>query len=261
MVNHFQEKQPGANREQTWNPAEYQRHAGYVAELGAGVLEWLAPRPGERILDLGCGDGVLTEKLQRLGCIVIGVDSSPAQIEATRLRGLSASVQSGETLAFDAEFDAVFSNAALHWMRRPDAVIDGVRRALRPQGRFVAELGGHGCVAKIRRALGAALARRGIDPESRDPWYFPKAEDYARKLEQGGFKVRSLTLFERPTPLPTDVDGWLETFAQNFTAVVAPEERASFIAEVRSELEPQLRDPEGRWIADYVRLRVWADKA
>jgi SAM-dependent methyltransferase len=247
-------------RQQTWTPAEYQRHAGFVAELGAGVLEWLAPKPHERILDLGCGDGVLTDKLRELGCDVVGVDSSAAQIAAAQQRGLTASVQDGEALSFDSEFDAVFSNAALHWMRRPDAVIDGVRRALRTQGRFVAEFGGYGCVAKIRGALSAALVRRGVAPEARDPWYFPTQEEYAGRLERGGFKVRSITLFERPTPLPTDIEGWLETFAQSFTAAVPPEEHSAFITEVRDALAPQLRDADGRWFADYVRLRFHADK-
>src|SRR6202047_2116098 len=133
---------------QTWDPDRYARNARFVSELGAPVVELLAPRAGERILDLGCGDGALTAKLLEMGCAVTGIDASPAQVEAARKLGVEAQLMDGEHLAFESEFDAVFSNAALHWMRNPDQVIAGVRRALRPQGRFVAELGGHGCVAR-----------------------------------------------------------------------------------------------------------------
>ncbi|MGH7789991.1 MAG: class I SAM-dependent methyltransferase, partial [Candidatus Binatia bacterium] len=146
---------------QSWDPERYARNARFVAELGAPVVELLAPRAGERVLDLGCGDGALTERLVALGCAVVGVDASPEQIAAARARGLDAHVVPGEGLAFAAEFDAVFSNAALHWMKNADVVIDGVWRALRPGGRFVGECGGAGCVAQIVAALAAALARRG----------------------------------------------------------------------------------------------------
>src|SRR5580692_7177248 len=118
---------------QTWDPERYARNARFVADLGAPVVELLAPRPGERILDLGCGDGVLTAKLAAMGCHVIGVDSSELQIDAARKLGLDVRVMSGESLDFDREFDAVFSNAALHWMSDHAKVIAGVRRALKPQ--------------------------------------------------------------------------------------------------------------------------------
>src|SRR5450432_4363692 len=149
--------------QQTWDPDRYARNARFVADLGAPVVELLAPRAGERILDLGCGDGALTAKLAALGCQVTGVDASPQQIDAARKLGLDARVMNGEALDFDSEFDAVFSNAALHWMRDPAKVIAGVHRALTPHGRFVAELGGHGCVAKIKNALVEALNRRGVN--------------------------------------------------------------------------------------------------
>jgi SAM-dependent methyltransferase len=244
---------------QTWDPAQYARTASFVPALGADVLQLLAPRANERILDLGCGDGMLTQQLVAAGCEVVGIDSSPEQIAVARARGIHAFVGSGEQLDFVGEFDAVFSNAALHWMSRVDAVIAGVWRALRPGGRFVAELGGAGCVAQIRHALRVALARRGIEADAYDPWYFPSNHEYASRLERAGFKVRSIVLFDRPTPLPTEIDGWLETFAKNFLAAVSVAERAGLLAEVRSLLEPRLRGPQG-WIADYVRLRFVADK-
>src|SRR5271168_1826644 len=156
---------------QSWDPDAYARNARFVSDLGEPVVQLLAPRAGERILDLGCGDGALTLKLAAMGCDVVGVDSSAPQIEAARRLGLDARVADGARLAFDAEFDAVFSNAAIHWMKPADDVIAGVWRALKPGGHFVAEFGGHGCVVTIKRAIVEALRRRGIDGDALNPWY------------------------------------------------------------------------------------------
>ncbi len=205
---------------QTWNPETYARNARFVSDLGMPVVELLAPQPGERILDLGCGDGALTAKLVALGCEVVGVDSSPEQVAAAVRLGLDARVMDGHALDFDGEFDAVFSNAALHWMRRPDDVIAGVARALRPGGRFVGECGGAGNIQAIVTALFAAMRRRGIDPERLSPWYYPGPEEYRGRLEAHGFRVRSIALFPRPTPQPGDISGWLETFAGAFLSAV-----------------------------------------
>jgi SAM-dependent methyltransferase len=246
---------------QTWDPDRYDRNARFVSDLGQPVLELLAPRAGERILDLGCGDGVLTERLVAAGCRVVGVDGSPAQVAAARARGLDAHVMDGQALTFENEFDAVFSNAAMHWMKRADAVIAGVRRALRPGGRFVGELGGEGCVAIIRAALVAALERRGIDGTALDPWYFPDVASYGQRLAAAGFAVRWIALIPRPTPLPGDVTGWLETFAESFTGALPARERPEFLAEVREALRPLLCDASGAWTADYVRLRFAAARA
>ncbi len=246
--------------QQTWDPDRYARNARFVAELGAPVVDLLAPRAGERILDLGCGDGALTAKLAALGCHVTGVDSSVEQIDAAKKLGLDTRVMNGATLDFTGEFDAVFSNAALHWMRDPAKVIAGVYRALRPQGRFVAELGGHGCVAKIKNALVEALNRRGINGEAANPWYFPTVADYSQHLTSGGFTVNYIALIPRPTLLPGDVTGWLETFAGSFTSTLPPAERPPYLAEVREVLRPQLCDTQGRWTADYIRLRFAATR-
>ena len=245
---------------QTWDPERYARTARFVADLGAPVVELLAPRPGERILDLGCGDGALTERLVALGGRVVGVDASAAQVEAARKRGLDARVATGEQLTFVGEFDAVFSNAALHWMLAPDRVIAGVWRALRPGGRFVGELGGRGCVAAIVAALRTVLAHHGVDPDPIQPWYFPDVADYRRRLEAAGFVVRSIALIPRPTPLPGDIADWLGTFAETFLAAVPPASRDAVVAEVRERLRPELCGPDGVWTADYVRLRFAADK-
>jgi trans-aconitate methyltransferase len=245
---------------QSWDPHRYASNARFVAELGLPVLELLAPKPGERVLDLGCGDGALTLELVRRGCEVVGVDSSPQQIDAARKLGLSAQLMNAERLEFSDEFDAVFSNAVLHWSKRPDDVVASVHRALVAGGRFVAELGGSGCIAQIRAALVSALDRRGIDGEASVPWYFPTPGDYATRLEKGGFRVDSMMLFPRPTPLPGDVAGWLETFAESFTNALAEADRAAYLQEVRADLETKLRDASGTWIADYVRLRFAATK-
>ena len=246
--------------QQTWDPERYARNARFVAELGAPVVELLAPRAGERILDLGCGDGALTVKLVAMGCEVVGVYASALQIEAARKSGLDARLADGENLPFDGEFDAVFSNAALHWMKNADSVIAGVWRALRPGGRFVAEMGGYGCVAKIKKALIDALNRRGIDGAAAVPWYFPTVEDYSGKLLKGGFKINTIALIPRPTVLPGDVTGWLETFGENFISKLPENERFAYISEVSETLKPLLCDAEGKWVADYVRLRFSATR-
>ena len=243
---------------QTWDPARYAHNARFVSELGLPVVELLAPQPGERLLDLGCGDGALTEKLVTCGCSVVGVDASSAQVEAARGRGLDVRVMSGEALQFECEFDAVFSNAALHWMKKPDAVLAGVHRALRPDGRFVGEFGGAGNVAAIEAALTEALARRGIDAAAISPWYFPSPDEYARKLQAHGFDVRSIELIPRPTPLPGRMVDWLNTFAEPFANALPPGERSALFEEVEQALCPALCDSRGHWTADYVRLRFAA---
>ena len=211
-----------ASAGQDWQAERYARNARFVADLGQPVVELLAPEPGERILDLGCGDGALTRKLAELGCDVVGVDAGPDMIRVARELGLDAHVVDGHELAFEREFDAVFSNAALHWMKRdPDAVVAGVARALKPGGRFVGEFGGHGNVAAIVTALLAVLARRDLDGMRGHPWYFPTPAAYRKCLEAHGFRVESIDLIPRPTPLPTGMSAWLDTFAEPMLKLAA----------------------------------------
>jgi len=246
--------------QQKWDPRTYAQNARFVSDLGSPVVDLLAPRPGERILDLGCGDGALTEKLVAAGALVVAVDASAEQVAGARARGLDARVARAESLPFDAEFDAVFSNAALHWMPDASAVLSSVYRALRPGGRFVAEMGGAGNVAAIRSALVSALDRRGIDGAGLDLLFLPTADEYRALLEAGGFTVRTISLFARPTLLPGDLSAWLETFAQSFLRAVPDDDRAGLIEEVSAMLRPRLYDPARGWIADYVRLRFAAVK-
>jgi trans-aconitate methyltransferase len=242
---------------QRWDAAAYARNARFVADYGREVALLLAARPHERILDLGCGDGALTEHLAEAASVV-GVDASPELVAAARERGLDARVVDARALTFTNEFDAVFSNAALHWMGPLDAILAGVRRALRPHGRFVGEMGGHGNVASVVTALLAVLGERGIDATQRIPWTFPTADEFATLLEQNGFEIDSLELIYRPTLLPTGIEGWLDTFAGSFLEGLEPQERRAVVARVAVLLGPSLRDRSGRWVADYVRLRFSA---
>jgi SAM-dependent methyltransferase len=247
---------------QSWNAADYAANAHFVPMLGQAVLDLLEPQPGERILDLGCGDGALTEKLVAVGASVVGIDSAPDMIAAARQRGLDARMMDARGITFENEFDAVFSNAALHWIKdQPDAPIAGAFRALKSRGRFVGELGGHGCVAAITVALLDTLERRGVAaPASFIPWYFPTVDEYEERLRRAGFAPPSVLLIPRPTPLPTGMRGWLETFANPFCAALPEQERGSFLDEVTARLKPVLCDAAGRWTADYMRLRFAASK-
>jgi trans-aconitate methyltransferase len=243
---------------QRWSAKRYAETAHFVPTLGAAVLDILAPAAGECILDLGCGDGVLTEQILAVGATVVAVDAGPDMVTAARSRGIDARVMDGQRLAFTGEFDAVFSNAALHWMRDQNAVLAGVYRALKPGGRFVAEMGGHNNTAAVIVALSAVLARRGIDARPLNPWYFPSATAYRKKLETAGFTVEHIAIIPRPTALPAGIEAWLDTFAEDFLGAVAAQDRSRARAEVADLLRPVLMDETGTWIADYVRLRFRA---
>jgi len=261
MVQFRRESNHGETMIQTWNPIVYAENGSFVPSLGAGVLEWLNPQPGERILDLGCGDGQLTEKIAAAGAQVFGVDASSDMVEGARRRGLDAKVCNAEALPFESEFDAVFSNAALHWISNQDAMLAGVHRALRPGGRFVAEMGGHGNIAAIQVALTAVLARQGLTREfsAEQMNYFPTPAAYRDRLSRHGFTVEEIQLIPRPTPLPASgMQGWLTTFRRGVLEAIPQELRPAVLEETVALLEPVLRDEQGNWTADYVRLRFIA---
>src|SRR5262245_44277421 len=217
---------------QRWLADDYARNGVFVSALARPVVDMLAPKPGERILDLGCGDGVLTVEIAARGAEVLGADLREELLAAAAKKGLEVRRVDGHALPFNGEFDAVFTNAALHWMRKPELVIEGIARALKPGGRFVGEFGGHGNVAAIATAMRAVGKARGGDPDKVAPWFFPSVEEYRRLLEAGGFTVHSIALVPRPTPLEIGMDGWLKTFGRSFFEQFEEPERSEVLAEV-----------------------------
>jgi trans-aconitate methyltransferase len=226
------------------------------------VVERLAPQPGERILDVGCGTGALTAQIAAKGCDVVGIDRSPAMIEQARQKypDLHFEVKDARDFAFDLPFDAVFSNAALHWVREPERVIACVHRALKPGGRFVAEFGGHGNVRCLCAGLDAAC-RATLGEPFASPWYYPSIAAYAGLLEAAGLEVVFAILFDRPTPLEgaEGIRNWMRMFARETLAAVPEGQQEAFFECVEAHVRGELyRD--GGWVADYRRLRVVALK-
>lgn len=247
---------------QTWDAQAYARDGAFVHQLAGGVLEWLAAQPGERILDLGCGDGQLTARMLAAGLDVRGVDASASMVASARARGVRVDEASAEKLPYpDASFDAVFSNAALHWVRGQDEMMAEVHRVLKPGGRFVAEMGGHGNIAAIRVALVSVLEKHGFGDAEDGVNYYPTPAAYTRRLEHHGFKVERITLIPRPTPLEeSGMAAWLRTFRRGVLDKLPENLRATVVDECCSLLASALRDEDGNWVADYVRLRFVAGR-
>jgi len=249
---------------QDWDVALYDQSFGFIAEFGAGLVELLAPSPGERIVDLGCGIGQLTAQIAEAGCDVIGIDADQAMITVARQKypGIQFICATGEEFTIDTTVDAVFSNAALHWMKQPEPVIASVARVLRPGGRFVAEMGAHRNVVTVTEALYQALAEQSVAREAvQFPWYFPRTGAYVSLLEAGGFDVTHLHYFSRPTPLdncPNGLIDWIRMFGQNFLAAAPPGSADEIMARAEELCRERLRS-EGRWLTDYTRLRFRAD--
>lgn len=240
-----------------WNPGDYAANAGFVPALGGPVLALLDPKPGERILDLGCGDGVLTERIAAAGADVLGVDLSDDMLAAARARGLTVEHADGQALAFADAFDAVFTNAALHWMLDPPAVAAGVFRALKAGGRYVGEMGGDGNIVTLRTALREALAEHGYTPPAADPQWYATADEFTALHEVAGFDDIHAEIIKRPTPLPTGSAGWFRTFRAGFldAAQVPDAARDAVTATAAARADRLLARPDGTIVADYVRLR------
>ena len=245
-----------------WNPVLYDDRAAFVSELASDLVQWLRPREGERILDLGCGTGTLTAQIARQGARVTGVDRSRDMIESAQEKyaGLRFDVADGQDLSYAAEFEAVFSNAALHWMPRASDVLRGVERALVPGGRFVAEFGGAGCVQTVVAAVAEILREWAIEPAPYISWFFPSPGRYAGLIEESGLVVRELRYFERPTPVAGEAGlaTWLALFQANLMADLG--DRWGELCRKASERCHNALFRDGQWWLDYVRLRVVATK-
>ena len=249
-----------ANR---WSAPDYAKHAAFVPKLGDAVLQLLNPKPGELILDVGCGDGVLTARIAEAGALVIGLDSSADMVEAARARGIDAFLADAETLELERQFerfgcfDAVFSNAALHWMTDPDAVATGIFSMLKAGGRFAGEMGGAGNLAILRAGIRDELTERGYALPAADPQWYPSVEEFTRLYLAAGFTDIQAMRIDRPTDLPAGIAGWVKTFRSGWldVAMVPEWEREELAAAVERRLALELRKPEGSYFADYVRLR------
>ena len=248
----------------SWNADLYQSSHSFVWKFGRDLLELLAPQPGERILDVGCGTGQLAAEIGDAGAEILGIDSAASMVEQARRNfpGLRFEQIGATAIAYRDEFDAVFSNATLHWVRDADAAAAGISRALKPGGRFVAEFGGRGNVAALVDAVYKELEGAGMrHPERLNPWYYPGIAEYAAVLERHGLEVTFAALFDRPTPLEGGrpaLANWLAMFGTCFTDALAPEQRAPFIEGVEKRAARLL--VEGVWTVDYRRLRVRAIK-
>jgi ubiquinone/menaquinone biosynthesis C-methylase UbiE len=245
---------------QVWDSDNYAQTARYVSDLGTPVLELLAPQKGERILDLGCGDGALTMKIAERGAHVIGIDASEGMLKGAKERGLEVHLMDAQNITFDEPFDAVFTNAALHWMPAIDEVLESVQKVLKPQGRFAGEFGGHGNVAAIRVALHSVLLKHDVKVDEKQIWYFPSAEEFAHKLKAHNFEVEYVQLIGRPTPIPQGMTDWLKTFANGFIKNAPLELQGTIVLETVEMLKPILQDQSGYWTADHVRLRFNAKR-
>jgi 2-isopropylmalate synthase len=247
-------------KKQSWSASEYSQHASFVSSMAGEVLSLLNPQRGETILDLGCGDGELGVYIQNQGCSVIGIDASASMVASAKDRGLVAWQVDGHNLEFDNEFDAVFSNAALHWLLQPEKVIGGVHRALKKKGRFVGEMGGAGNITMLLSAMVEVFKANPDFGTFKNPWYFPSVKAYQSLLEKAGFSVESIELIPRPTPLTSGLDKWLEIFANSIVGQFNGEQKIQFFAEVKAKLKADLYSEQEGWVADYVRLRFKAIK-
>ena len=232
-----------------WNAADYARVGGFVPALGQAALELLDPRPGERILDVGCGEGTLTRRIAERGASVVGIDQSESMVGAARAAGLDVRLGDAARLEFASEFDAAFSNAALHWMRDGAAVARGVFAALKGGGRFVGEMGGEGNLARLRAALDDELIGRGYPPPVEAANWYPSAEEFVAVYESAGFGAIDARLSERPTPLEHGVAGWVTTFRAGWL------DRAGVPASEREAIADAVAARFGGDTIDYVRLR------
>lgn len=244
----------------TWDPDHYDAHGRFISTYGLELLDWLCAQPGERILDFGCGDGYLTREIAQTGAHVMGVDSDPRMVEATRARGLEAWQVDGAGLGLDEAFDAVFSNSVLQWIKQPEPALEAIVRALKPGGRFVADVAGLGNLAAILVAMRAAGDEHGGDPDLAFPFYAPTEAEFTELLRAKGFEIVRADTSPRYTALPSELWNWIGSIFAPFFTQFDEATNDAVRARVLSLLEPVLRDASGQWHIDHVRVRVIARK-
>ncbi|MCD4758332.1 MAG: 2-isopropylmalate synthase [Arcobacteraceae bacterium] len=243
----------------SWDPNRYKKHASFVSDLAMPVVELLNPQENENILDLGCGEGTLALEIKKSGADVIGVDLSKNMVEKTKTKGIDAFVMSATSLDFENQFDAIFSNAVLHWVKDSEIAIQKINKALKKDARFVAEFGGYGNIQNLMIAMEKVFNNNPSWGEFNSPWIFPKDTEYKELLEKNGFKVDYIELIQRPTQID-DITNWLDVFANGITENLSAEEKIKFKEEVTKLLKPIQYNEKDGWSADYVRLRVKAVK-
>lgn len=244
----------------TWDPEHYDAHGRFISRYGLELLDWLEARPGEKILDFGCGDGFLTQEIAKSGAQVLGIDLDPRMVEAARGRGLEAQLSDGTALAFEGAFDAVFSNSVLQWIRPPEPAVGAIARALKPDGRLVVDVAGLGNLAAILVAMRAVSDELGGDPDLAFPFYAPTVLEFSGLLEGSGFEIVRSQTSPRFTALPSELWNWIGSiFRPFFTQFDEPTNQRAR-TRVLELLAPVLRDASGAWHIDHVRVRVIARK-
>ncbi|NJK51300.1 methyltransferase domain-containing protein [Candidatus Gracilibacteria bacterium] len=249
----------------TWNASLYENKHSFVWQYGENLLEILSPQKGDRILDLGCGTGHLTDRIAKMGATAIGIDNSPAMIAQAKQNypDVQFEIADGTNFTFSESFDAVFSNAVLHWIKPPEAVINCIWKVLKPGGRFIAEFGGKGNVREIVDAIASTFKENDeLNQLAANSWYFPSIGEYASLLEKQGFEVNNAMLFDRPTPLDGEEEGmrnWLEMFAQGIFSDISSDKKEEILCKIEEKLRPKLHQ-NNTWFADYRRIRIVAKK-
>jgi 2-isopropylmalate synthase len=254
-----EEKMRNIKETNQWNPETYNKHTAFVSQLALPVVALLNPQEGERILDAGCGDGTLAVEIEKYGAKVVGIDMSMEMIEVCKTNGIEAHVGSVTALPYKNEFDAVFSNATLHWVKDARGAVENIAKTLKKGGRFVAEFGGVGNMHYVVLAMQKVFDKHSEFGIFKNPWYFPKSKEYKALLESVGFEVTHIELIKRPTPM-NDIVHWLDIFTNGMTKHLSNEDFSIFKDECKEILTEHLYSEKEGWVLDYVRLRVKAIK-
>lgn len=244
----------------SWNADNYAKHAAFVPEMAADLIDRLNPQVGEQILDIGCGDGLLTLKIIAAGSHVTAIDNSIDMVNATINKGINASQQNAQQLNYQQQFDAAFSNAALHWMLKPELVIDGVYKALKSGGRFIGEFGGQGNIQALVEAMEAVFQQHPEWEDFNNPWFLPDPAEYKSLLENRGFMVNEICCFDRPTTIEHGIQAWLKVFTSDITANLSEQQTVIFYQAVEQHLLQHNETINGALVLNYVRLRFSAIK-